>query len=234
MIDRPTVSVIIPVYNGERYLGEAIESVLGQTEPPSEILVIDDGSTDGTAAVAMKFGQSVGFFSQANQGAASARNAGIGRSKGAFIALLDADDLWNRDKLRLQLAEFRSHPELDMVFCHLDEFRSPNATPFDGSSHVLRIDVAAVCPSAILAKRTVFESVGPFSTEFRVGEFIEWYGRASDCGVRSTTLRQSLLKRRIHDSNQGVTKQSDYKTDYLRILKEKLDRRRKSGNTDMS
>ena len=89
----PSVSVVIPCFNNERYVGAAIESVLSQTFPPAEAIVIDDGSTDSSAAVVGRF-PSVTLLCQENAGAGAARNAGIARAVGEFIALLDADDLW--------------------------------------------------------------------------------------------------------------------------------------------
>src|SRR5207245_10700422 len=98
------VSAIIPVFNGERYLAEAIESVLAQTSPASEIVVVDDGSTDGSGAGAGRFGSAARLVFGGHAGAGAARNRGVAESTGELLAFLDADDIWPSDKLERQLA----------------------------------------------------------------------------------------------------------------------------------
>src|SRR3954453_3216755 len=102
----PLVSVVIPVYNGERFAAEAVDSVLRQTFRDFEIIVVRDGSTDGTAAILAGGGASIRVHRQAKGGVASARNAGVARARGAFIAFLDADDVWLADKLMRQMPLF--------------------------------------------------------------------------------------------------------------------------------
>ena len=113
----PVISVVIPVYNGERYLADAIQSVLDQTYRNFEVIVVDDGSTDGSADVAQRFGEAIRYVHQANGGVCKARNAGIAAARGAYIAFLDQDDLWLHDKLAAQVAYLDSHPEAGAVYC---------------------------------------------------------------------------------------------------------------------
>src|SRR3954470_1810603 len=110
-----TVSVIIPTYNYARYLPQAIDSALGQTHAPLEVIVVDDGSTDDTPRVLEAYASRIRVIRQANQGAGAARNAGIAAARGEYVAFLDSDDLWRRDKLELQLARFREEPDLGLV-----------------------------------------------------------------------------------------------------------------------
>jgi glycosyltransferase involved in cell wall biosynthesis len=110
------VTVVIPAFNAEAYLGDAIDSVLSQSESPLECLVVDDGSADGTPTVAAKFGDRVRYYRQDNLGVSAARNSGIQLARGDLIAFLDADDVWLEDKLQLQVAEFAADREL--VFCY--------------------------------------------------------------------------------------------------------------------
>src|SRR5262245_10754564 len=100
----PLVSCIVPVYNGEAFLGEALASIRAQRHRPIEILVVDDGSTDGTAAVVMAADAGIRYMRQDNAGGAAARNRGIGMARGTFVAFLDADDLWPPEKLERQIA----------------------------------------------------------------------------------------------------------------------------------
>lgn len=106
------ISVVIPAFNAESYLGRAINSVLAQQQPPEEIIVVDDGSTDGTAEVARSFGNRILFIRQANAGASVARNRGIEAASGEWIAFLDADDEWLPHKLRRQTEHLRLNPDL--------------------------------------------------------------------------------------------------------------------------
>ncbi|HKF56343.1 MAG TPA: glycosyltransferase [Blastocatellia bacterium] len=106
----PEVSVIIPTYNSAKYLTDAVDSVLRQTHRDFEVLVIDDGSTDDTPAVIGRYGDLVRYIRQPNSGVAAARNRGINESMGRYVAFLDADDTWHRDKLKAQIAALRKNP----------------------------------------------------------------------------------------------------------------------------
>jgi glycosyltransferase involved in cell wall biosynthesis len=108
----PLVSCIVPVFNGERYLAEALDSVLGQTYRALEVIVVDDGSTDGTPAVVRTFGARVRCVTQPNAGLAAARNRGLAAATAELVAFLDADDLWLPEKIACQMERFRAHPEL--------------------------------------------------------------------------------------------------------------------------
>src|SRR2546422_627426 len=116
----PLVSVVIPVYNGEQYLADAIQSVLDQTYPNFEAIVVDDGSTDGSAAVAKRVGEAIRYVHQANGGVSKARNTGIAAARGTYLAFLDQDDLWLPDKLAAQVAYLDSHPEIGAVYCQCE------------------------------------------------------------------------------------------------------------------
>ncbi len=112
-MNSPLISCIVPVFNGERYLREALDSIFAQTYRPLEILVADDGSTDRTPYIAAAFGNRLRYLRQDNQGPAAARNLGIRAATGEFIAFLDADDVWHPEKLERQMARFQVRPELD-------------------------------------------------------------------------------------------------------------------------
>ena len=220
------VSVIIAVYNGERYLDAAIESVLAQDYRPREIIVVDDGSTDGSAAVARRFAPAVRCFAQANGGVGSALNYGIKQATGEFLAFLDADDLWSHDKLTLQMAAFGGTGEPDMVFGHAQQFISPELMA-DRQAQISCPEepMPGIVKGTLLIRRGDFLRVGPFDTTRRLGDFLDWYLRASEAGLRSMMLPDILLLRRLHDSNMGI-REREARHDYVRILKASLDRRR--------
>lgn len=118
----PAVSVVIPCYNGEAYLAETLRSALGQTHPVMEIIVVDDGSTDGSADLASSFGDSVRVVRQQNGGEGSARNRGVLEARGELIAFLDADDLWHPRKIERQTAYLDEHPDIGAVTTDVAKF----------------------------------------------------------------------------------------------------------------
>ncbi len=223
------ISVIIPVYNGELYLTEAIESVLSQSFQPSEIIVIDDGSTDNSQSIIKQYIPKVTYIYQENKGTAAARNVGIRISRGNFLAFLDQDDIWQTEKLELQTSAFQKNNKLDIVFGHLQQFYSPELKD--------EIKMKIYCPdhqepgylpSVMLIKRDSFFQVGLFETNWKIGEWTNWYIRASESGLNTEMLSDILVRRRIHNENKGVL-QRDQRTEYVKIIKASLDRRRAKG-----
>jgi glycosyltransferase involved in cell wall biosynthesis len=222
----PLISVIIPVFNGAKYLGGAIESVLAQNDFRLDVIIVDDGSTDDTAKVSKSYGSSVRYYYQMNAGPAAARNYGITSARGEYFAFLDADDLWTADKTRRQWLEFEAKPELDMVFSHIENFYSPDLTQAEKD----QIDIPVIImpgyhAGAMLIKKAVFLAVGLFKNELRIGEFIDWYARAQELNLNSIMLPDILMKRRIHRTNLGIS-QRDQRSGYVHALKAALDRRR--------
>ncbi|MBD2627212.1 glycosyltransferase family 2 protein [Trichormus variabilis] len=229
MNENPLISVIIPVYNCEKYLAEAIESVLAQTYQPLEIIVIDDGSTDTSAEIAKGFGSVVQYCCQANSGTAAARNRGIELAKGDFFAFLDADDFWVEDKLTRQMAAFINNPNLDVVFGQVEQFISPElANNLKAKLHVPNQLMPGHIPSALLIKRESFFQVGLFETSWKLAEFASWQVRLTELGLQTMMLPDLVAKRRIHEANKGIQKKQ-YQTEYIQILKASLDRRRAKG-----
>lgn len=216
----PLISIIIPVYNCKLYLREAIESVLGQTYSPTEIIVIDDGSTDGSVEVAEHFAPSVKYFHQPNAGVAAALNRGITVSTGSFLSFLDADDIWTPQKLEHQMDAI-TDTGVDMVFGQIEQFYSPELNRLRASAGL--VDGYSKC--TLLISRQSFSMVGPFNGQFQLGDFIDWYLRATELGLKSLVLPEVVLLRRIHEGNMGIRHRGN-RADYLRILKASLDRRR--------
>ncbi len=226
-IHDPRISVIIPVYNGERYLVEALESVLAQTLKPIEIIVIDDDSTDESANVAKSFVPVVKYDLQHHAGPGSARNRGVELARGQYLAFLDADDLWVTNKLDLQMSAFTSQPGLDAVFGHVEQFVSADLPRERAEQMDCPAEAApARLPGTMLIKSETFKKVGWFSSELRVGEFVEWYARAAELSISDVILPQTVLQRRIHASNSGILHRNA-RSDYVRVVKAAMDRRRR-------
>ena len=225
--NQPLVSVIVPVYNGERFLSATLKSILDQDYRPLEVLVIDDGSTDGTAAVAQSFAE-IRYVYQSNHGVAVARNTGLEAARGEYIAFLDADDLWAPHKLSLQLDYHHQHPEVDCSFVGLVNFLEDGVEPplwlRDNQSEAGRPDYS---PCTLLARKSVFDLVGLFDTSFRVGEDTEWFARAVDGGVKMGMLPDVLVRRRIHGANLSYESPTVRRGVLMKILKASIDRKRK-------
>lgn len=221
------ISVIMPVFNGERYIRAAIESVRAQTYPVSQLICVNDGSTDGTRTILQDLGTSITHIDTGeNLGIGGARNAGLKEATGEYIAFLDADDVWLPKKLETQMRAFDTKPEIEALFCNMECFISPDIPEGDQAALYCPPGAQpAYIPSAFIIRAESFYRVGLFEPKWRVGEFIDWFARAKAVGLTYETLSDVLLQRRIHTNNVGVTARSS-RADYLRILKESLDKRK--------
>ena len=231
---RPVVSCIVPVFNGETYLREALDSILTQTYGALDVLVVDDGSTDGTAALAASYGTAVRYVRQDNAGAPSARNLGLQAAQGEFIAFLDADDIWHREKLARQMARFDAQPALEACVTHIQNFWIDDLAEEAERlrDHPLAQPQPGYVTVTLLARRDVFARVGGFNTALTVGDPMEWFARAIEAGVRIELLPDTLVYRRMHRHNlsweSGVERQMTgaMKAAIVRVVKDTLDRRR--------
>ena len=221
------LSVIIPVFNGCCYLEEALASVQRQTLSPDEIILVDDGSTDGSWELMCSLsGGNIHVAQQVNSGPAAARNLGLEKSTGELIAFLDCDDLWEPEKLELQVDLSYSHPSAGVFYTGFSEFFSPDISPLVKRQTRLKSGVlSGLVNSTILIRREVFEKVGVFDSRWRTGELIDWWSRAREKNIEKKGIDRVLAWRRIHDSNLGRKAARDRK-DYLGIIKASLDRRK--------
>ena len=222
----PLISVMIGAYNAAPYVGETIASVLAQDYEPVELIVVDDGSDDGTAEI-VKSCPTARYFFQPNAGNGAARNRAVEAARGELFAFLDADDRFTAGKLTLQKNVLDAEPELDMVFGHVREFVSPELD--EATRSAIRPPspepMPWTAPNLMLIRRRSFERVGPFSTTLRVGVTVDWFARASEAGLRYRVLPEVVLERRLHTQNNGL-RERDARSQYLQVLRAAVERRR--------
>lgn len=223
----PLISVIIPALNAEKYLAEALDSILAQAHRPLQIIVVDDGSHDGTAQIAGDYAdRGVTCLQRSNGGTAAALNTGLQEAAGELLAFLDADDLWLPEKLAIQIGVLEKQQNIEMVFSLSESFASPDL-PDEMRRRMMvpQHPIEGYCKSAMLIRRAAFDRVGPFNEALRTGDFIDWYLRAKEAQVQSVLVPQVLMRRRHHASNHGSIER-DRRVEYIRSLKAALDRRR--------
>lgn len=204
----PLVSVVIPVYNGERFLRESLESVFAQTFHDYEIVCVDDGSTDGSCSSLKQYGVRVRVIQQANAGQSAARNEGVRQASGAFVAFLDQDDRWYPSKLAQQVAVMNAEPDVVLAHCNYDRMDSDGRVLVAGAALAEQasalasplgrlIGEALVFPSAMLVRRDVFQQVGGFDPELRGFEDFDLIARLKQQG-RFVLLPESGMAYRLH------------------------------------
>jgi glycosyltransferase involved in cell wall biosynthesis len=190
------------------------------------VIVVDDGSDDDTSAVAERYGERIRFTREEHCGAGAARNTAVALATGEYLAFLDADDRFLPDKLEHQLAALHANPALDMVFGHVREFVSPELT--DEARAAIRPPAPPspwTTPNLMLIRRESFDRVGPFATDLRVAETVDWAARATDLGLKGLTLPEVVLERRLHPLNSGM-RERGARSDYLRVVRASMERRR--------
>lgn len=197
---KPYVSVIVPVYNGVKFIAEAIESICVQNYHPLEIIIVDDGSTDDTSNIVKSY-KNIRYIYQPNQGVAAARNTGIKNSSGEFIAFLDADDLWGHNKLNVQVNSLLMHPDIGYILGRQQNFLELGIDkPFWLRKEHLLNDHVGFLPTSIIRRR-IFDSVGLFRPDYMISEDVEWFSRVKEAYIPMMVVPEIVLYRRIHSTN---------------------------------
>jgi glycosyltransferase involved in cell wall biosynthesis len=226
----PGVSCIIPVYNAETYLAQAIESALAQSHPPDEIIVVDDGSTDSSAGIARRYAGSVTCVHQSNAGPASARNRGLDLASGNLIAFLDADDWWHPQALERHLAHFAIDQDsrLQVSLARVEHVWEAGTS--DLHAHYVRRGIVGELPGYLLQasviRREVFDTVGRFDPDFVILEDVDWFSRARHHGIVTEMLTETLVYRRMHGQNTTITRAAEGHASFPRLIKKKMERER--------
>ncbi len=216
-----TYSVVIPAYQASAFIRDAVESVLQQTVPPAEIIVVDDGSTDETAAIAQSIAPLVTVVSTDNRGPGSATTTGVNMTRAPVVATLDADDRWKKTKMERQLELLSDNSQApDLVFCKMSAF---------GATHLKSIDseVSVYLRSSLVTRRSTFDQVGGMTDfEHRMGEFVDWLGRARAMGLQFGVVDELLVERRIHEQSLSFNLNSDSTRDFLAVARQALLRKK--------
>ena len=226
------VSCIIPAFNAAAYLGDAVESALRQTHPPSEVLVVDDGSADNTASILEAFGQRVTLLSRPHGGAAGAKNAALEVARGPYVAFLDADDVWVRDKLARQLAHCATRPDVDLCYTAYDNFwiseLADEAVQYSESKLSQTSNGWSV--STLLTRLAVFGRFGRFAATGEAREKYHnllWALNAAAQGAVVDVLPDVLMHRRLHHTN--VSRSWAVDDQFIALVKAWRDYQRRAG-----
>jgi len=225
--DPDLVSCVIPVYNGARFVAASIESVLAQAYRPLEVIVVDDGSTDGTEDVLAGFGDRIRTFFQPNAGPSAARNRGVAEARGGWLTFQDADDLWVPDKLERQMECFRRNPSIDLCVGYLQNFWEPELREIEERARDtwLAQPHLAHGPPLMLMRRELFDRIGPFDPALRTGEDTDWHFRAREAGIVTECVPDVLIRRRRHGRNLTANWNASAE-DMFTMLKRSIGRRR--------
>jgi glycosyltransferase involved in cell wall biosynthesis len=225
-VSRPLVSVVIPVYNGEPFLREALDSVLAQDYEPFEVVVVDDGSTDGSGAIARSYPE-VRYIRQENQGPAVARNAGIAAARGEFLAFFDADDVMLPNKLSVQVGYLLEHPEATATLANQATIGPPPETARDTAWS----DAPDVQPTSVVLRRSTILELGGFDPAVSPTDDFDLLIRLRERGHRIEVLPEVVMHRRYHGGNLVLGRGVD-KALPARLIKAKLDRQRSAAEPE--
>jgi glycosyltransferase involved in cell wall biosynthesis len=216
------VSVIVPAYQAAAWIDEALASAMAQDHPAVEVIVVDDGSTDATAALAARW--PVRLLRRPHRGPAAARNAGLAVALGDFVTVLDADDVWPADRLTRQVGHLLARPELDLVLGHTEVFLSPGEPVPEHFPEVPGGRPLPAVAGTMLARRRVFDAIGAWDETLPLSEDTDWLARAKDAGFCSETLPDVLLRYRIHAANTSRDSAANHAA-LLRVLRASVRRR---------
>lgn len=210
------ISVIMSVRDGASFLADAIDSLLLQTRPPDEVIVVDDGSSDATPAILARYAGRLHVERRPPIGCAAALNHGLSRASGDLVAFHDADDLWMPCKLELQLAALGERPDVDAVGGHVEQFLTIGAATrrftFDPGP------LPGVTLPCLLLRRSLVEQVGPLDEAFGTAAALDWIARLSQ-STEVLMLGEIVLRRRIHGENVSVTAREQRDRALLRVLR---------------
>lgn len=222
----PSISVIIPTYNAARFIGDAVNSVLEQTVKPMEVIVVDDGSTDNTESIVKEMDGNIRYFYQENSGSSIARNTGLEYASGELLSFLDADDIWVKDKLEIQLKLLRNNPEYDVVIGLL--YRIPVEKTEEVVSKKIEGGEYATSLGSTIMKKEVFEEIGTFDEELTMAQDVDFFLRILEADINVLGHEDVVQFYRRHDKNM-TSNEKKANMYLLKAFRKSLNRRRSAG-----
>jgi len=201
--ERLLFSAIIPVYNGEKYLAAAIQSILDLQYEPFELIVVDDGSTDGTGEIARSYGSRLRYLRNCNGGPATARNFGLRHAHGDAVGFLDVDDLWTENIITGALKCLLTRPDLDIVQGQIQEIKPSAANPIGTAIEYFEEPYPYINIGSAVYRTNVFARIGGFDESLRSCEDFDWFWRAFDARISKLRIDDVTLLYRIHPA--GMT-----------------------------
>ena len=224
----PRVSVLIPCYNAGRYLSAALDSVLAQTYQDFEIIVVDDGSQDDSGAVAARYPR-VRYFHNAHSGISVTRNLAISKAGGEILVFLDADDLWEPEKLEKQVAYLDSHPDCQLVYTLVRNFFDGDPTAMTQRQEQLLNANMDNCLVTCCIRRSLYETYGGYREDYAYGEDTHWVTRLWAAGINMKhCIPEALYLRRIHDSNISLSHRKVEQRDMMTLMADAIRQARKN------
>jgi len=227
-VSEPAVSALIPVHDGEEFLGAALESVLAQTHAPAEVVVVDNASSDRSVEIAREFGDPVRVVEEPRPGILLARNACLEAASGEYFAFLDHDDLWEPTKTELQLAAFAADPGLDLVLGQIVQFTDGIDDERAARIRIPHGPQPGRHLNTVLAPRATWERIGPWDPGSGVADGLVWFIRVAELGMRQRMLDEVVARRRIHRGNRSFDNHAD-RGEWIQVLKASLDGRREQS-----
>ena len=223
-MSNPLVSVIVTVQNGERYLTEALQSIIAQTYSNYEIILVNGDSHDKTEAIARSY--PLRYYQQSKPGLAHGRNTGILAAKGELIAFLDHDDIWMPHKLQRQVEHLYKEPESQGAIAHLKFFLEPNCSLRPGfKPESLYQPQIGYTPGTLLVRNKLFEQIGLFDPQYNIGCDADWFAKLKDRRILITILDEILLHKRLHDTNLS-NNVSTSKRELFQVVQSSIQRQR--------
>jgi glycosyltransferase involved in cell wall biosynthesis len=221
-VKSPTISAVVPVYNGQGYIGEAVEAILSQTRPPGEVIVVDDGSTDGTREELKRFEGEVRVITQTNRGVAGALNRCFEEATGMWVAKCDADDVWEPEKLQRQAEMLKDHPQVDIAVAGASFFglREGSRAPYQGEGILDPKELKRrlykanfICSSATVVRQALHRAVGPFDGGLACEDYDFWL-RAVGAGATVYYDPRAMVKYREHQGQVSKAKLEMHEAEY--------------------
>jgi glycosyltransferase involved in cell wall biosynthesis len=224
----PLVSCVVAAFNSERWVRDAIQSILDQTHRPIEVIVVDDGSRDATVQIARSFGDPVRVITQETAGPPATRNRGAREARGDYIGFLDGDDRWHPEKLDRQLSHLEARPALAGTVTYVRTFWADGheAEEEHYRDHPRMKPIPGWATTTLLVRRPVFEAVGELDTELWFGDAVDWFMRARDRGFEIEMVPEVLTFHRLRRDNLTARRSRDSEEEFLDIVRASLERRR--------